>query len=177
MASADPLVPPPLEGTLVSMALEPFEEKLDSLSTASFALALKYHVPSAREVVCVNEAVEAVELLTPDTNEESVDHSNIYASVLCKPAPESVEAVHVHSGVLSDVGVVADGVPGVVGTVVSTSTEELAEKPDSLLAASLAFTRAYQVPSARVVVWVKVADVEVAELAAPKLASVSHCTV
>ena len=95
----------------------------------------------------------------------------------CKPAPESVEAVQVQTGVLSDVGEVAEGVPGVEGAVVSTKTDELAEKPDSLLAASLAFTRAYQVPSAKVVVWVKVAEVEVAELAAPKLASVSHCTV
>ena len=105
---------------MVSIAREPLLEKADSLSVASFAFTLKYHVPSAREGVCVNEAVVAGELLTPEINDESVDHSNIYDSVLCKPAPESVEAVHVHVGVVSDVGEVAEGVPGVVGDVAST---------------------------------------------------------
>ncbi len=111
----------------MSMAMEPLEEKVDSLSTASFALTLKYQVPSAKAVVCVKEAVVAVELLTPDANEELVDHSNIYGSVLCKPAPESVEAVHVHVGVVSVDPELVDGVPGVEGAVVSTTTVPEAE--------------------------------------------------
>ena len=37
-----------------------------------------------------------------------------------RPLPPSVEAVHVQAGVLSEVGSVVDGVPGSVGTVVST---------------------------------------------------------
>ena len=61
-----------------------------------------------------------MELLTPEAKEESVDHSTIYASVECNPEPASVETIHVHVGVWLVVGEVVDGVPGVVGTVVST---------------------------------------------------------
>ena len=52
---------------------------------------------------------------------ESVHHSIVYG-VAANPAPESVDAVHVQAGVESAVGVVVDGVPGVVGAVVSIST-------------------------------------------------------
>ena len=86
----------------------------------------------------------------------------------------SVEAVQVQTGVVSVVADSVEGVPGVVGAMVSTSTEELAEKPDSLSTASLAFTRAYQVPSANSVVCVNEAVVEVAELGEPKFGSSSH---
>ena len=37
----------------------------------------------------------------------------------CKPAPESVEADQVQAGVVSEEGEVVEGVPGVVGPVVS----------------------------------------------------------
>ena len=45
----------------------------------------------------------------------------------CKPAPESVEADQVQAGVVSEEGEVVEGVPGVVGPAVSTTTVELAE--------------------------------------------------
>ena len=66
----------------MSIAMEPLAEKADSLSTASFALTLKYHVlSSVSSVVWVKVAVAAVEELTFAAKEESVDHSTMYASV------------------------------------------------------------------------------------------------
>ena len=59
-----------------------------------------------------------------------------------RPEPESVDASQVQAGVVSVVGEVVEGVPGVVGPVVSTTTVELAEYEDSLDTASKALTLA-----------------------------------
>ncbi len=47
--------------------------------------------------------------------------------VAWRPDPPSVDAVQVQAGVVSVVGVVAEGVPGVEGAVVSTTTVPEAE--------------------------------------------------
>jgi len=51
---------------------------------------------------------------------EAVHHCTVYGVVACRPEPASVDAVQVQAGVVSLVGVVVEGVPGVAGTVVST---------------------------------------------------------
>ena len=71
--------------------------------------------------MCVNEAeVDVAELAPPKLG--SVSHRIVYVSEAWSPDPPSVDAVHVQSGVVSVVGVVAEGVPGVEGTVVSMVT-------------------------------------------------------
>src|SRR5262245_8515807 len=107
-------------GATVSTRTLPFEEYEEKLSSASFAFTLKYQVASDKVDECVNEFVLAAEVDTPELKPESCDHSTVYVSLLAKPEPESVEAVQVQVGVVSLVGVVVDGVPGVVGPVVST---------------------------------------------------------
>ena len=53
-------------------------------------------------------------------NPESVHHCTEYGVVACRPDPPSVLAVQDQVGVLSEVGVVVEGVPGTDGAVVST---------------------------------------------------------
>ena len=62
-----------------------------------------------------------VEVLTPGANVESVDHWTVYAGE-AKPDPVSVEALQLQVGVVSRVGEVVVGVPGLEGLVVSTLT-------------------------------------------------------
>ena len=117
---------------------------LDVFPTESVADTRKYHVPSERDnkFVYVFEFVVAV----PATLLKlSSDHCTVYAG-FANPLPLSEEAVHVHVGVVSFVGSAAgDGVPGVVGAVVSTRNAipplfALIYADDDALA-STAFTR------------------------------------
>ena len=85
------------------------------------ARTLKYQVLSARATEWVYELVLTVAVLAAQpVNPESVHHCTEYGVVACRPEPPSVEAVQDQVGVLSLVGVVAEGVPGTVGAVVST---------------------------------------------------------
>ena len=64
--------------------------------------------------------VAEVSVLAPQPlKPESWHHSTVYG-VAASPESESVEAVHVQVGVLSELGSVVEGVPGVEGAVVST---------------------------------------------------------
>mgnify|MGYP001572091063 FL=1 len=83
-------------------------------------MALKYQVPSASATEWVKELVVAVPVLAlQPVKLESVHHWTEYGVAACNPDEASVEAIQVQVGVLSEVGVVVEGVPGTVGVVVS----------------------------------------------------------
>ena len=106
---------------MVSICADPLEEYADSWLNTSIAFALKYQVPSASSAECVYElVVEVAVFAAQPVKSEAVHHCTEYGVVACKPEPASVDAVHDQVGVVSEVGVVVEGVPGVAGTVVST---------------------------------------------------------
>jgi len=117
---------PGVEGAVVSTTTVPLLEYDDVLPKLSLALTRKYQVPWVSADECVKLAVADVDDETPLPKSEACDHSTVYG-VLSSPAPPSVEAVHVQLGVVSAVGVVVPGVPGVDGAVVSTTTVPVIE--------------------------------------------------
>ena len=99
---------------------------------------------------CVNELVVEVLLDTPDAKLDDCDQSTAYG-VVASPLVASVLAVHVQVGVVSAVGLVVDGVPGVVGAVTSTVNASNDSLPDPVVFPLLSVARIYMVcaPSAR----------------------------
>ena len=75
----------------------------------------------------MNEFVDEVLVFEPQPEKPESWHQSTVYGVVAKPTPLSVEAVHVHSGVVSVVKEVEAGVPGVVGAVVSITTVPLEE--------------------------------------------------
>lgn len=104
-------------GGVVSMIIPPLIPEVAVLSELSDAITRKYHVPSAK-VEGAKLVLFVVELPLTLENVGLADHSSVYAGFL-RPTPASLAAVQLTVGVLSVVGVVALGVPGVVGAVVS----------------------------------------------------------
>lgn len=64
--------------------------------------------------------VEVAVLAAQPVKPELVHHCTVYGVVACRPELASVDAVQVQVGVVSEVGMVVEGVPGAVGAVVST---------------------------------------------------------
>ena len=117
-----------------------------------------------------------VSLVTPLLKSLCVDQSTVYAG-LARPLPPSVEAAHVQDGVVSVVGEVVDGVPGVDGTVVSISTLPAELYAEAFVSVSVALTRKYHVPSAKVVPCVyEVLFVVAVLLPLLKSLACDHCT-
>ena len=69
----------------------------------------------------MKEFVVLVEAETPELKPELCDHWTVYA-VVARPVPPSVEAVQDQTGAVVLDGVVVEGVPGVVGAVVSITS-------------------------------------------------------
>ena len=105
-------------GAPVLICTDPLDEFDDSFPAASVVFTLKYHVPSVSGVVWVKLFVVEVLLDTPEAKLDDCDHCTVYG-VAASPLVASVLAVHVHVGVVSAVGEVVDGVPGVEGAVTS----------------------------------------------------------
>jgi hypothetical protein len=137
-------------GAVVSISTVPFEVYALAVPRASVALTRKYQVPSARPTECVYEFVFVVSVFASQpVNPELPHHMTVYAG-LARPEPASVDAVHVQTGLLLFVGLLAViGVPGSEGAVTSTNTEPTGEYALEFPATSVAFTRKYHVPSAR----------------------------
>ena len=119
----------------------------ESLPASSEAITRKYHVPSAKLAGCVNDVPFVLADSTPRTNDALWLHCTVYAG-LARPEPLSDALAHVHVGRWLFVGVVVDGVPGVVGAVVSTIYVMVGDHADMLPNVSRALTLRYQVPAA-----------------------------